>query len=415
MAVRLALSIISLVMNTKSGVPFTCLVLFLGAVQCFSQGGVSDQQEFAQHIHKAQSYLREKRPDLAIPEFQAAAVINPHDADTQGNLGVLLYFQGRVAEAVPHLRAAVQEQPGLVKIQGVLGIAELRTQDFARGRRDLEASFPLLVDIKFKIQVGLELVGLYTQNSELDPALSILAQLRKSAPDNPEVLYAAYRTYSDLSLEAMLALSLAAPESAQMRQLLAHEEMKEGNTNGAIAQYRKAIAIDSHLPGVHFELAELLRSASDPSIKREAEREYRVALTENPQDEKAICRLGEIDTQKGAIQQAYVDYSRAVQLQPADAEAKLGLAKTLIDMGRMDEARTLLEDAVQLEPTNAIAHYRLATLYRMAKRTDDAKREVDLFKKYKDMKEQLRVLYKELLIKPKEIQSDMSDEKPDGK
>ncbi len=402
-------------MNAKLGVQFACLALLLEVAQCFPQSEAGKQREFAEHIHKAESYLREKRPDLAIPEFQAATVINPHDADTQANLGVLLYFQGRIAEAVPHLRAAVQEQPALTKIQGVLGIAELRTQEFTQGRRDLEASFPLLVDTKFKVQVGLELVGFYTQNGELDQALGILTQLRKSAPDNPEVLYAAYRTYSDLSLESMLALSLAAPESAQMHQLMAHEEMKEGNTNGAIAQYRKAIAVDPHLPGVHFELAELLRSASDPAIKREAEREYRTALTENPQDEKAICRLGEIDTQKGAVQQAYAEYSRAVQLQPGDADAKLGLAKTLIDMDRMDEARTLLEDAVRLEPTNAIAHYRLATLYRRAGRAEDAKREVDLFKKYKDMKEKLRVLYKELLIQPKEIQADMSDEKPDDK
>jgi Tfp pilus assembly protein PilF len=386
--------------------------LSLGALSCYSRAGENKrQQEFQQHIQKAQGYVREKRPDLAIPELEAASAINPEDVDTQGNLGVLLYFKGKVAEAIPHLRAAVEKQPSLSKIQGILGIAELRTQDFAQGRKDLEASFPLVEDKKFKVQIGLELVGLYTQSGDLEQGASLLEQLKKSAQDNPEVLYAAYRTYSDLSLESMLALSLAAPDSAQMHQLLAHEETKEGNTNGAIAQFRKAIAINTHLPGVHFELAELLNTAQDQVIRAEAQQEYRRALMENPQDEKAICGLAAIAALKGDAKQAYDQYSRAVALQPGDADAKLGLAKTLIDMDQTDKALALLEETVQLEPTNAIAHYRLGTLYRKIGRVEDAKREIELYKQYKETKEKLRALYKELLIQPKEIRTDAPDAK----
>lgn len=398
-------------MNAESRRLFAYLLLFLALLRCYSQGGEEKQQQFQQHIQKAQGYLREKRPDLAIPELRAASVINPEDVDTQGNLGVLLYFQGKVAEAIPHLRTAVEKQPSLSKIQGILGIAELRTQDFAQGRKDLEASFPVVEDKKFKVQVGLELVGLYTESGDLEQGASILEQLKRAAQDNPEVLYAAYRTYSDLSLESMLALSLAAPDSAQMHQLLAHEETKEGNTNGAIMQFRKAIAIDTHLPGVHFELAELLNTSQDQEIRAEAQQEYRKALVENPQDEKAMCRLAEISALKGDVNQAYDQYSRAVVLQPGDADAKLGLAKTLIDMDQTDKARALLEETVQLEPTNAIAHFRLGTLYRKTGRVEDAKREMELYKQYKDTKEKLRTLYKELLIQPKEIRTDTTDDK----
>jgi Flp pilus assembly protein TadD len=61
----------------------------------------------------------------------------------------------------------------------------------------------------------------------------------------------------------MLALSLAAPDSAQMHQLMAHEAARQGNTHAAVEEYRKAIAINPHLPGVHFELAELLNSSQE--------------------------------------------------------------------------------------------------------------------------------------------------------
>jgi tetratricopeptide (TPR) repeat protein len=383
----------------------------IGAGACLAQSSTDKQAEFASHIQKAQSYLQERRPDLAIPELQAAAAIDPGNVETQGNLGVLLFFQGKTADAIPHLRAAVEKQPSLTKIQGVLGIAELRTQDLTDGRKDLETSFPLISDQKFKIQVGLELVGSYTQTGDLEQAAEVLAELKKTAPDNPEVLYAAYRTYADLSSESMLALALAAPDSAQMHQLLAHEETREGNANGAIAQYRKAIAINPHLPGVHFELAELLHTSQDPTVKKEAEREYRAALAENPRDEKALCELAEIAEARSDVPEAYQDYSRAVELQPGDANAKLGLAKVLIEMDQPDKALPLLEASAQLEPTNSTVHYRLATLYRKMGRVEDAKREVELYQKYKEMKDKLRVVYKELLIQPDEIRADENAEK----
>lgn len=422
-------------MMAKLGIALAAVVLASAAVACLSQTTAANQedkqQEFAAHIAKARGYLDAKQPALAIPEFQVAVAIDPANVDAQANLGVLLFFQGKAADSIPHFRAALavrkkdEGQPGLAKIQGLLGMAESRTLDFADARNDMEEALTALAlapsqsqrpegrrldDQRFQVQLGLELVGLDTESGDLDQAAAVLAQLRKTDPSNAEVLYAAFRTYSDLAGESMLALSLAAPDSAQMHQLLAHEDTRQGNTTAAIAQYRKAIAINPHLPGVHFELAELLNTSSDEAVKKEAEQEYRTALRENPQDEKSILRLAEIDGKKGNAKQSYDEYTKAVELQPADAVAKLGLAKALIDMNQTDKALPLLEDAVQLEPTNATAHYRLATLYRETGRADDAKREMELYKKFKEMKEKLNALYKELQVQPKEIRADELDE-----
>jgi Tfp pilus assembly protein PilF len=406
-------------MIAKLGIASAGFVLLLGTTLCLSQAAEDKQQEFAAHMQKAQGYLRDKQPAMAIPELQAAVAIDPQNVDAQANLGVLLFFQGKAADSIPHFRAALaarnekekeERQPGLAKIQGLLGMAESRTLDFADARKDMDAAFPALQDRRFQVQLGLELVGLDTESGDLERAAAVIAQLRKAEPDNAEVLYAAYRTYSDLAGESMLALSLAAPDSAQMHQLLAHEDTRQGNTEGALAQYRKAIAVDPHLPGVHFELAELLQTSTDETVKKEAEQEYHAALLEDPQNEKSILRLAEIDGRKGNTEQSYKEYTKAVELQPADADAKLGLAKTLIEMNQADKALPLLEDTVQLEPTNATAHYRLATLYRKMGRVDDAKREMDFYQKFKEMKEKLQALYKELQVQPKEIRADEQDE-----
>jgi Tfp pilus assembly protein PilF len=382
------------------------LVLLLSVTLGRSQTTENKQQEFAAHVKKAQEYLRANEPRQAIPEFESAVTIDPDNVEIQADLGVLLYFQGKLQDAIPHLRTALDKKPELTKIQGLLGIAELHTLDFVRGRKDLEASFPSIQDAKFKVDVGLELVGLYTQEGDLTAASEIIAQLRRAAPDNAEVLYAAYRTYADLSSESMMALALSSPDSAQMHQVLAHEEIKEGNSNGAIAQFRRAIEIDPRLPGIHFELAELLNTSQDPNVKKLAEQEYHAALVSNSLDEKAESRLAEIDAGKGNTQQAFAEYSKAVEIQPGDADAKIGLAKTLIVMDQLDKALHVLEQALQQDPTNPAAHYRLSTLYKKQGRMDDAKHEVDLYMKFKDLKDKLRATYKDLLIQPNEISAD---------
>jgi tetratricopeptide (TPR) repeat protein len=397
---------------------FVSALFLLSAVSLASAGQTppGDKDQIAQHERMVQQYLREQRPDLAIPELKKIVGLDPNNVEARANLGVLLFFHGDYPDAVPQLQTAINLQPNLWKVRSLLGLAEEHTAELADARKDLEASFPMIEERKLKIEVGLDLVGLYSESGELDKAANLVSQLKTAYPDAPEVLYAAYRTYADLSGESMLSLSLVAPDSAQMHQLLAHEETREGNTNGAIAQYRKAIALNPHLPGVHFELAELLRTSQDPAVKKEAEQEDRAAVHENPQDVKAICALAEMAESEGDTQQAFDDYSKAVSLQPGDADAKLGLAKVLIEMDQQDKALTLLEASAQLEPTNATVHYRLATLYRKMGRVDDARREVELYQKYKEMKQKLHAVYKDLQIQPDVIRVDENpDEEPHSK
>jgi FimV-like protein len=385
--------------------------LLLGAAMCFAQTAGDTQSQIAEHNRKLQQYLQEKKPDLAIPELQALVALDPNNVDVRGNLGVLLFFKGDCAGAVSQLRAATSLRTGLWRIEVLLSICEKRQGDLAAARTDLEDAFPHLDDEKLRLQAGMEMIEIYSNSGDLDKAAGIVTVLREHDPTNVDVLYAAYRIYSDLAGESMLSLSLVDPDSAQMHRVIAHEETRQGNDAGAIQHYRKAIALNPQLPDIDFELAELLYASQDEKLKKEAEQEYLAALKENPRDEKTIRKLGEIDAARGDTQSALNEFSKAIQLEPTDSDAKLALAKALIEMNQIDKAQALLEEAVQQEPTNAIAHYRLATLYRKMGRVDDARREVDLYKKYKDMKEKLRALYKELQIQPKDSQTDEQDEK----
>src|SRR5271170_1426678 len=116
------------------------LLLPTASIVSFAQTAPSKQTEIEQHQRLAQQYLQEQRPDLAIPELQALIVLDPENIDAQANLGVLLFFRGDYAGAVPHLRVALKAQPDLWKIQALLGLAEGRLGDVDSNRKDLETA-----------------------------------------------------------------------------------------------------------------------------------------------------------------------------------------------------------------------------------------------------------------------------------
>jgi tetratricopeptide (TPR) repeat protein len=371
-------------------------VLVLGSLSCFSQTNPGRQQQIESHSRKAAEYLKENRPDLAAPEFLAILAIDPNNVDAHGNLGAVLFFEGKYAEAIPELRAALKLRPTLWKTQALLGIGEKRTGDIDAARRDLEKAFPNLPEQKIRIETGMELIELYSGAGDLDKSAAIVVALRKLEPTDEGLLYTAYRVYSDLADESLLSLSVVAPNSARMHQALAHELAKRGNTAEAIENYRAALKLDPHLPGLHFELAEMLNTLSTAEGRQEAEKEYKAALEANPLDEQSECRLGDIALQRDDLKEANERYTRALQLQPGDPEASIGLAKVFMTMDEPQKAEPLLQHALQLDPTSALAHFRLSTVYRETGRTADAKHELEEYQKYKQMKEKLRQIYHDL-------------------
>ena len=383
-------------MTTQKARRWLGISLFLFSLRCIAQSSASSEHEIESHSRRAQTFLRENRPDLAIPEFRAIVALNHNNVDALGNLGVLLFFQGQYADALPSLRAAPKLRPTLWKIQALLGISEKRTGDIETARRDLEKSFPQVPEEKIRIDTGMELVELYSSSGDLEKAASIVMVLRELKPTDEAILYTAYRVYSDVTDESLLRLSLVAPNSARMHQGMAHELAKRGNITAALENYRAALKIDPQLPGLHFELAEMLRTSSGQENHAEAESEYKAALQVNPLDEQAECRLGDIAVQRNDLKEAGERFMKALKLQPNDAQASIGLAKVSMAEGQLEKAASLLEHALQLDPTSAVAHFRLGTVYRQLGRTDDAKRELEQYQKYKKMREKLEVIYHDI-------------------
>ena len=379
-----------------------------------AQSGVSKAQQIQAHEQRAHELLSQKKPALAAKEFAAVVALDPNNIDAQANLGVLLFFQKDYAQAEPHLRSAVEQHPELAKIRALLGMCERNLGKTDLARNDLQAVVGQLKEPAVQREAGLELIEIYVAEHDLPKAADVVEMLRQSAPTDPKVLYAAYRIYTDLAGEAMLDLSVAAPESGQMHQAMAHELSRERDVPGAIANFRKALAVDPNLPGIHFELGEALHASDDLKLRAEAEQQYKLAVAANPHDVKALSRLGDLAVEKDDLDGAINYYKMVLTLAPGDPDASLGLAHVYIEKDQAASALPLLQPLVAADPTNVLAHYRLSTAYRRLKRPEDAKRELAEYQKYRGIKDKLRAIYKEMRLATPHDQSDNIDE-PDAK
>jgi tetratricopeptide (TPR) repeat protein len=355
-------------------------------------------QDVATLEAQAQKYLQEQKPELAIPVLEKLVALDPNNVNARANVGVLLFFQDRYAEAIPHLRAALGLHSELSRIEALLGMAERRTGQSKDALPHLERSFTTLDDPKIRIQVGLELIELHSAAGRLENALSVAATLEQLAPQDPQVLLTAYRLARQMMDQSLMSMMVAGPESAEMHMILGGELARRGDRENALVHFREAIRLKPSLPGAHFQIAEQLRSAPDPALNAQAEDEYKAALRVNPYDELSWRELAGILNAKGEFPAAEENYRKALSLQPNDSEAKTGLAIVLIATNRNSDAIPLLESALKDDPTNMTAHYRLSGLYRRGGRTADAEREMAAFRHYQEVKDKLGVVLKQLAV-----------------
>ena len=371
--------------------------LLIFPVISFSQKGEGNQREIRLHFDRAQEALKANSPDVAVNEFRAILSVDPNNVEARANLGVIAFAQGDFAKADENFRQAVKLQPSLWKAQALLGMCEKRLGKIGSAQTLLEKSFPHLQDPKLRTQAGMDLVELDYQNGDTARAVEVLHALEQRNPADVEVLYVAYRIFSGLAAHAQDDIALINPDSARMHQIMAQHLVNEGDLQGAIAQYRKALALDPSLSGAHFELGEaiLQNSKSKPDLEQ-SQKEFEAALALNPYDSKSECWLGKVHVLKQDLKIALEHYSRALALNPNDVDAHVGVGKVLTASGQPEVALRHLLEAIQLDPLNEVAHFRLSAVYRQLGRTSDASRELATFNEVQKQKKRIIASYQQM-------------------
>jgi len=265
----------------------------------------------------------------------------------------------------------------------------------------LDRSLPFAVPISLLLDRDAKLAATYRGRMEVDEMLrdaqnlDVSRQQRRMASSplsgsagrwvtpppgtNPLWLAQSFNERYPEDAERFLRLALedrsTPPEEAALRHRLAEAVYRQGRGDEAIAELRRAIALDGGLARAHKSLAGLLQSSGEP---QEAMRHYQRAVELDPLDAEAHQGLGVISRATGHKIEALLHLREAARLRPDWPAPLIPLAWTLItqasgDATSITEAIGHAERAVELsEDRHPVALDTLAAVYAAAGRSADA-------------------------------------------
>ena len=255
--------------------------------------------------------------------------------------------------------------------------------DLAKSGRCSEA-IPLLKkaiaqssDKELQRSAGLAGIRCAMVRNQFDAAEDFLRTLHREFPNNPEVLYTAVHTYSDLATHASQELATRAPNSAQSHELNAEALEMQGKWDQAEREYQKVLQQNPHMPGIHFRIGRLLLSKPNPpaDVAEQAKKEFQQELEIDPSNAGAEYVLGELARQSQQWDEAVTHFTRAAKLDSSFGDAYAGWGAALVSTKKFSDAVAPLEMAVKLEPENPAAHYNLAIAYTRTGRKQEGEHE----------------------------------------
>ncbi|MBL0141066.1 MAG: tetratricopeptide repeat protein [Betaproteobacteria bacterium] len=232
--------------------------------------------------------------------------------------------------ALPALRGALDDPDAMVRAAAVsaLGGADEATRASVLARM-LDDPVRLV-----RMEAARELAGTSVEKARLESATAEFVAEQTFNADRPE---------SHLALGNLAAA--------------------RGDFDGALAGYRKALAVDPGFIEAAINLADLYRARGDEKL---AEETLRAALRRDPASAGAHHALGLVLVRQKRMPEAITELSRATTLAPADARFAYVYGVALFEGGRKADALRTLDAALARHPYDrdilfAAASYRAGT------------------------------------------------------
>jgi len=150
---------------------------------------------------------------------------------------------------------------------------------------------------------------------------------------------------------------------------LGYTLLTQGKPDEAIANYRKALAINPDFAEAHNDLGIALQEQGKLD---EAVASYRMAISLKTDFAWAHNNLGNALQDQGKIDEATASYQRALSLQPDYAEAHNNLGFALQDQSKLDDAVASYRQALLFKPDFAEAHNNLGNALKNQGKLDAA-------------------------------------------
>lgn len=147
-----------------------------------------------------------------------------------------------------------------------------------------------------------------------------------------------------------------------------------------VEELRKAIEIHPQIPGAYYQLG---LSHWHLGEMAEAEQAFQKELEFEPPDAYSLYYLGRIRLSEGKTDEAIAYFERVLQIGTL-LDVRSRLAGAYLSTDQVEKAVALLEDSVRRNPEQGEVHYLLGRAYQRQGRVNDARREFELAKKWKN-------------------------------
>jgi tetratricopeptide (TPR) repeat protein len=193
---------------------------------------------------------------------------------------------------------------------------------------------------RMSVQDALKLASAHQGAGRLQQAETILRQVLKQRPNQPEALH-----------------------------LLAIVAHQAGKTNIGIELIARALTINPNIPVFHANIAEMYRRVGDT---RAAIKHGERAIALNPQGADAHNNLGIAHYDIGDYAGAVACYDKAIELRPRFAEAISNRGNALRNLRRFEEAEAEYRRALAINPSYPEAYNNLGSVLRDLERPAEA-------------------------------------------
>lgn len=266
----------------------------------------------------------------------------------QKNLGQSEFRSGEFEGAISPLTQALLQEPSSRGLRAMLGVSYYSLNRFSEAVRTFE---PLGRQGMQDAQVGYAWAASLAHLSDNLRAAEVLTAFTVGQQRPPEVLLLAGQLWTAI-----------------------------GDYSRAIQTLQQALAMDPELSKTHFyEGLAYIYWEHWP----EAAKEFQAELAIHPDDPDAEYHLGYVYMQQANTSAALDLFKRVAAAHPDYANAQYQLGKIEFDRGDTQAAIEHLEAAERSSPRSAYIHYQLQAAYRKARRSDDAEKELALYKQLK--------------------------------
>jgi tetratricopeptide (TPR) repeat protein len=293
------------------------------------------------YAHLALLEAHQQHYKEAVPLYRQALAINPDLPGLRLNLGLALFKDGQLKEAITEFAALLKEappnSPDAQRLTILLGMSHFGLGEYAEAAPFLKQA-----------------AANDPRNLPLRLALAHSCLWSKQNQCVMDV----YREILNLDAESAEADMLAGE---------ALDDMKDNE--GSTKMFRAAVKVNPKEPNAHFGLGYLLWTQKQYP---EAATEFQAELANDPTHAQSMLYLGDSYLQLNKPEDARPLLQKAIELNPSLWLASLDLGIIDSDAGRNDDALRELQAAAKLKDDDVNVHWRLARLYRAMGRKEEA-------------------------------------------